>query len=55
MEKSLWTLSGSAAFDGLWLERATQTLLVVKLGQIPLVTSSVRCFGLGYALHPGLS
>ena len=29
-------------FDGLWLERAALTSLVVMPGQVPLVTSSVQ-------------
>ena len=37
-----WTLSGPAAFDGLWLERAALTSLVAKSDLVPLVTSSVR-------------
>ena len=48
-------LLGTPAFDGLKLERAALTSLVVKSGQVSLVTSSVRSIRLRLRFTPRYS
>ena len=47
-----WIFSGPSAFNGLRLERTALTSLVVKPGQVLLVTSSVRSVRLGVRFTP---